>query len=409
LTVPREGGGVATPTETADPEANDERLLTGYEGHFTLVLAFSWLALLLGRSAVAPLLPSIVESFAITPARAGVALTVMMGAHSVMQYPAGRVSDGLTRSTVIVAGLATAVGGFALLTQATSYPLLVAGTALLGCGTGVFFSPARALLSDLYRTRLTESLGVQTTAGLSGSALAGALATAVVAVTAWQYTFLVPLVAVLVALVAVHRLTREPYRVGRVPLETVSTARRLAARADVRRLLAVTSARSFVNQAIIGFLPLFLIEAKGFGAPTANAAYALVFVVGAVVGPVVGRFADRSRPKVVITGLLAVAATGVVVLVLAGSFPVAIAGVLLVAVGMWGFPPVIQSLLLSLFDDARMGGDFGALKMVYTGVGAAGPACFGLAVGYVGYTRGLALLVGVLLVAVAVMYTVPEA
>jgi predicted MFS family arabinose efflux permease len=325
-----------------------------------------------------------------------------------MQYPAGRVSDGLTRSTVVVAGLVTGVLGLATLTQATSYPILVAGTALLGCGTGVYFSPARAQLSDLYDVRLTEALGVQTTAGLTGSALAGVLATATVAVVAWQYTFLVPLVAVLVALVAVHRLSREPYRVGRVPLETVSTARRLAARADVRRLLAVTSARSFVNQAIIGFLPLFLIEAKGFGGPAANAAYALVFVVGAVVGPTVGRFADRSRPKVVITGLLALAAVGVGVLVLAGSFPVAVAGVLLVAAGMWGFPPVIQSLLLSLFDESQLGGDFGALKMVYTGVGSAGPAAFGLAVSYVGYTRSLALLVGVLLLGVAVMYTVPE-
>jgi predicted MFS family arabinose efflux permease len=399
---------VATPTETADPEATEERVLTGYEGRFTLVLAFSWLALLLGRSAVAPLLPNVVDSFGITPARAGVALTVMMGAHSVMQYPAGRVSDGLTRSTVVVAGLVTGVLGLATLTQATSYPILVAGTALLGCGTGAYFSPARAQLSDLYDVRLTEALGVQTTAGLTGSALAGVLATATVAVVAWQYTFLVPLVAVLVALVAVHRLSREPYRVGRVPLETVSTARRLAARADVRRLLAVTSARSFVNQAIIGFLPLFLIEAKGFGGPAANAAYALVFVVGAVVGPTVGRFADRSRPKVVITGLLALAAVGVGVLVLAGSFPVAVAGVLLVAAGMWGFPPVIQSLLLSLFDESQLGGDFGALKMVYTGVGSAGPAAFGLAVSYVGYTRSLALLVGVLLLGVAVMYTVPE-
>jgi len=399
---------VSTPTQTAEPDASEERVLTGYEGHFTLVLAFSWLALLLGRSAVSPLLPNVVDSFGITAARAGVALTVMMGAHSVMQYPAGRISDGLTRSTLVVAGLATGVVGLATLTQATSYPLFVVGTALLGCGTGVFFSPARALLSDLYETRLTEALGVQTTAGLSGSALAGVLATATVAVAAWRYTFLVPLVAVLVALVAVHRLTREPYRVGRVPLETVSTARRLAARADVRRLLAVTSARSFVNQAIIGFLPLFLIEAKGFAGPTANAAYALVFVVGAVVGPLVGRFADRSRPKVVITGLLTVAAAGVVVLVLAGSFAVAIAGVLLVAVGMWGFPPVIQSLLLSLFDDAQLGGDFGALKMVYTGVGSAGPAAFGLAVSAVGYTRGLALLVGVLVFGVGVMFTVPE-
>lgn len=385
-----------------------ERLFTGPEGRLSVVLAVGWGVLLLGRSAVPPVLPHASADMALTPESTGLALTAMMGAHSLLQYPGGRLSDGLSRATLLVVSLAAAITGFALLARARTYPGLVLGMATVGVGTGLYFSPARALLSDQYDQRLGQALGLQTTAGLTGSALAGGLVTVVVVRADWQYAFLVPLVAVAGVLVALHYLRTESYELGLVPLDVVSTARRLVRRTDVRRLLAVTTVRSLVNQTVIGFLPLFLLEARGFPSALANGSYALLFLVGAVVGPFAGRLSDQVRPRLVLVGLLSVGAAGVALLLSAETVPGAVAGVALFAVGTWGFPPVMQSLLLTRFAAGSVGGDFGALKLVYTGIGSFGPTAFGVVVAATSYAAGLAACFVALVLAAGLMVTVPE-
>lgn len=391
-----------------EDHASRERLFTGAEGNLTVALAVGWGVLLLGRSAVPPVLPHASATIGLTPESTGLALTAMMATHSLLQYPGGRLSDELSRATLLVGSLFAASVGFGLLLRARTYPGLVLGMATVGSGTGLYFSPGRALLSDLYDERLGQALGLQTMAGLVASGLAGGLVTVVVARTDWQYTFALPLVGVVLLIGGLHLLRTEPYELGMVSLDVAPTARRLVGRADVRRLLSVTTARSLVNQSIIGFLPLYLLEARNFSSAMANGSYALLFFVGAVVGPFAGRVGDRFPRKRVLVGLLATSAAGVAVIVAAGAPSVAIAGVVLFSIGIWGFPPVMQSELLSRFAAGSVGGDFGALKLVYTGLGSIGPTVFGVIVAAAGYTVGLVVCVAGLLIGAGLMATVPD-
>lgn len=388
-------------SRTDDPAR--ERLLTGATGRLSLVLAAGWFAILLGRSAIPPLVPNLIESLAVTPSGVGVALTVMMATHSLLQYPGGRTSDQLTRTTVIVAGLAAVAGGFVLVGTATSYPRLLVGVFILGVGSGLYFSPARAFLSDLYRDRLGQALGLQTMAGLTASALAGGLATVAVAVAVWRTTFVVPFALVCLVGVSLHLTSHEGYRLARVDLEVRETVGRLATSRTVGLLLAVATLRAFANQGVLGFLPLYLQTAKGFSAAAANLSYGGLFVTGAVVSPFAGRLSDRFPRRAVLLVLLSSFALGIATIVLAGDRGSVVGGVVLVGVGTWGFAPVMQSTLLARFSAASSGGDFGALKMVYTGLGSLGPTYLGVVASAVGYgvafgglAVGLAAAVGLL-------------
>lgn len=362
------------------------------------MLAAGWFAILLGRSALPPLVPSFIETIGITPSGAGVALTVLMATHSLLQYPGGRSSDQLTRTSVIVFSLGAAAAGFALVATASSYATLLVGVAVLGVGSGLYFSPARAFLSDLYDDRLGQALGLQTTAGLAGSALAGGLVTAAVAIAVWRATFVLPFVLVCVVAASLHVLSYEGYTVARVDLDVRETVGRLAASRGVRLLLVVATVRAFANQGVIGFLPLYLQTAKGFSPAAANLSYGGLFAIGAVVSPFVGNLSDRLSRRHVLTALLVLLFLGVGTMLVASARAVVVAGVVLLAVGTWGFAPVMQATLLDRFTAESAGGDFGALKMVYTGLGSLGPTYIGVVAGSTSYEVAF----GGLLVVIAV-------
>jgi MFS family permease len=366
-------------------EAGREPLLRGPTGRLSLVLAAGWFAILLGRSALPPLVPSLIESLPVTTSSAGVALTVLMATHSLCQYPGGRASDQLTRTTVILVSLGAAAAGFVLVATASSYPTLLLGVAVLGVGSGLFFSPARAFLSDLYTDRLGQALGMQTTAGLSGSALAGVLVTAAITVAVWRVTFVLPVVLVSLVALSLHVTSHEGYRIGRVEMGVRETGERLAASRGVRVLLVVATVRAFANQSVIGFLPLYLQTAKGFSPAVANLSYGGLFAMGAVVSPLVGNLSDRFPRRGVLVVLLSSFGLGVGTILATSSQWVVAVGVGLLAVGTWGFAPVMQASLLERLPAGSSGGDFGALKMTYTGLGSLGPTYVGVVVGAAGY------------------------
>lgn len=136
----------------------------------------------------------------------------------------------------------------------------------------------------------------------------------------------------------------------------------------------------------MNFLPSFLHAEKGFSLAAASGAYALFYTVGIVVSPLAGNLGDRLPRLPLASGMLLVTAVAAVVFLLANSVVIVGVGVVLFAMGIWAFPPVMQASVLGSFPDESMAADFGALKTVYTAVGALGPAYVGFVTQHFGYT-----------------------
>jgi len=83
----------------------EERLFSGSSGRLLLVASVGWASIHGGRLLLSPLLPRITADLGITNARAGFALTLLWGLYALLQFPSGRLSDRLSRKTLLVAGV----------------------------------------------------------------------------------------------------------------------------------------------------------------------------------------------------------------------------------------------------------------------------------------------------------------
>lgn len=104
----------------------------------------------------------------------------------------------------------------------------------------------------------------------------------------------------------------------------------------------------------------------------------MLYVVGMVSGPFSGSIGDRLSRIPVAAVMLTIGMIGIGGLLLASTTLSVFGWALIFALGMRGFSPVMQAFVLDLFPDENMAGDFGALKSIYTGFGALGPAFIGV-------------------------------
>jgi Major Facilitator Superfamily. len=187
--------------------------------------------------------------------------------------------------------------------------------------------------------------------------------------------------------------------IGRVSLELGSTGRRMLALPRVRPLLFAYVLVSFSWQGFLGFLPTFLRVEKSFSPVLAGAAFASVFVIAIIIGPLAGRLGDAISRVFVAMTATAVAIVGLAVLIPSGNPVVIVGGVIIVATGLRAYPPVMQAHLIGLFPDDSMGGDLGAMKTIWTGIGSTAPTYVGLVATRLSYGHAFIGFVGCLAVA----------
>jgi predicted MFS family arabinose efflux permease len=388
----------ASAPDAADADGSGERLVTGYSGRLLLAVSLGWGVIQSGRLVISPLLPAIATDLGLSSTRAGVAISVLWGLYALLQYPSGRLSDRLSRKTLLVGGLGLLCVGFGTLATAPVYPVFVLGAAVVGLGAGLYPTPARGLVSDLFVARRGQAFGLHTASGDLGGVAAAGLATLVLAVATWRAAFLPVVVVVVVVAVALHRWNRESYVVDRVDLSVTDTAGRLLREPRLRWLLVSYSLYAFTWQSVVAFLPTYLRATKAFSPSLANTGFAALFVVGAVAKQTAGTVGDAVSRSLLAAAVLVVAAVTLAVLVVATSPTLVLVAVVLFALGLMAYPPVMQAYLMDSFPTDSMGGDLGAMRTVYIGLGALGPTVVGATADAYDFTLAFSGLVGCLLV-----------
>lgn len=398
---------------------DEERLLAGYGGRMLVSLAVAWAVLQTGRFLLSPLLPHLIASLEVTKATAGIALGGFQGVYALTQYPSGRLSDQLTRATLVLPGFLVLVVAFLVVGAATTYLLFLAGALLLGVGKGLFAIPSRALLSDLFVERRGRALGVYTAGtdvgGIAASGIAflvvggGAAlvphagASALLEVADWRAPFL-PVATVLALAGLLYAVwNRESLRIGCPAVAVGATVQRLATTREQRETLVAYALFYFMVGAWINFLPTYLAEGKRLASPLPELLFGVVFVVGVVAKPLAGTLSDRAPRRSVAVGGFAVAILALVGVVVARSVPVLVATIALFAAGYKAQFPVVDALLLDAAPDENVGGDLGAARALFLGVGALGPVYMGVVSTALGYPVAFAGLVACLLASTGIL------
>jgi len=383
--------------------SHEERLVGGYTGRMLAVTALAWAALQLARFAVPPLLPEIRADLSLSLAEAGVALTVLQGVYALLQYPSGRLSDSWSRATLLVPSFAVLSVACLLVGTARTYWWFILGVGVFGVGKGLYAIPSRALLSDLFVERRGRALGVFSAGTDLGGMFASGAAVAAITVATWRAVFL-PVAAALAALGALFLAwNREPYVLEDADLAVVTTARRLLATPRQRWSILAFVLFYFMVNGVLNFLPEYLRETKGFSPALAGGAYALLFAFGIVVKPASGAVSDRFPRHTVSVAGMALAAVALGLLVLAETLAAVAVTIVVFAVGYKTQFPVIDAILLDAAPEANAGGDLGAARALFLGVGSLGPAFVGYTADLYDFTLAFAALVGTLVVAAGVL------
>lgn len=378
----------------------------GYTGRMLAVMALAWATLQLARFAVPPLLPEIRADLSLSLAEAGVALTVLQGVYALFQYPSGRLSDSWSRATLLVPSLIVLAVACLLVWTAGGYWWFVGAVAVFGLGKGLYAIPSRALLSDLFIERRGRALGVFSAGTDIGGMCASAAAVAAIAVATWRAVFL-PVAGLLAALAVLFVVwNREPYVLAEADLAVVTTMRRLLATPRQRWSIVAFVLFYFMVNGVLNFLPEYLQETKRFSPALASGIYALLFVFGVFVKPVSGAVSDRLPRHTVSVAGMGIAAVALGVLVVVDSLVGVGLAIVLFAFGYKAQFPVIDAILLDAAPEANAGGDLGAARALFQGVGSLGPAFVGYVAGRFGFTVAFGALVVTLVAAAGLLLRV---
>jgi predicted MFS family arabinose efflux permease len=339
-----------------------------------------------GRFLLSPLLPTIIDSLAISAFAAGIGLTMMSGITALVRYPGGRLSDDLSRKTVIVGGLVVSMIGFGVLAGVGNYPTFLLGATAVGVGVGLYSTAALAWLSDLFVDQQGLAMGINNGSIYLAGILGAVLANAVITTTAWRSAFLPVIVALIILVPAFHFGNNEPYRFERPDLDIRSTFLRLIRSAHVRRMLLIGALFGVAWQGVITFLPTFLQNKKAVSPTLANNLFALLFTVGIGANLLSGRVSDRVSVPGLIAGVATTTVIGLCIVVFADGTPVLVGGIVVLGAGLAAIWPALQSYMMNYFPQKSKGGDYGAFSAIYGGIAGLGPSIVGFLVDTYSFT-----------------------
>jgi MFS family permease len=389
---------------TATPSGGEGHVFSGYAGRLLVVMAVGTTTSMTGRLVLSPMLPTVIEDLGISPAQAGMALSVLWALTALSQFPGGRIADQWSRKTVLVGGLLCLIGGSGVLLTSPNYPAFVAGVALFGVGAGLFPAAVFAQLTDLYTEHRGQAFGVVSASNNLGGVLGSGLATLVLTVAVWRVAYVPLVVSFGIVLLALHRFNREPYVLDprTVELELVGTGRRVLGLPTVRFMVLAAALYAVTWQGTASFLPTFLQVDKGFSPTLASNAFAGLFVVGMLANPVAGGLGDRFEYPHVALGSAVLGAVGLSVIVVADGVALSVAGIVVFAVGLAAFWPVMNAYMMAAFPNESAGGDFGAVRTVFIVIGSLGPTYVGVVAERLSYTVAFSGLVGCLCGSIAI-------
>jgi predicted MFS family arabinose efflux permease len=250
-----------------------------------------YLAVTTGESLLAPLLPLLREELGLDLRGAGLALGLVSAAIAVGNLAGGALlaRRGVRQGTV--AGLAVAAAG-GLVTAASQGPAsFLAGQALLGLGSGVFFAAGLRAVGVLGGSRRGLAMGLFGVAFSGGLALAALLA-ALAGVWGWRTSF-VAVAALALATALAAALVRwpgppAPTAAGR-PSGPVEVLRRLLASP-----LLVGGVAAASQYGTVGFLPSFAVTAWGLSPAAAALLLAAARLLSVPAKLVSGNAADQA-------------------------------------------------------------------------------------------------------------------
>lgn len=381
-------------------------------GPTLLAVAGAWFLALGTRLAVPAVLPFVRADLGIDNAAAGMVVTTLWVAYALTQFPSGLLTDRLGERRILAGSML--LGALAVLVLGLTGGLvgLLAGICLYGLGTGLFATPRVMVVSRVYPRRATTALGVVFAAGNVGNTVLPALAGVAAGAFGWRAGFLALAPAFVLAAVGLRAVVPGPDPApangggaGDAGPDLAGTLADLRSR-PVGFATAALVLFAFAYQGLVGFLPTYLVDAKGLDPGLASLLFGAFFASGLVAQLAAGGLADRHGRRPLLVATLVAALVGLVALTVAEGVP-ALAGLVALLGVQLGFWPVVNAYAYDALPEGSRGGAYGLVRTVYLCLGAAGPLVVGTLFDANRYDGAVLALGGVFAIVTAVCAALP--
>jgi len=363
------------------------------------------MATMAARLAISPLVPAITDDFVVSNAALGTALSLMWATYALTQFPSGIFGDRFGERRVILVALGLTAIASVLLAVSPSYEFFVLFTIVLGVGAGLHYTVATTYLTKQFADT-GRAIGLHIAGGPVAGLVAPIAATLIAVRYGWRAGVLLGffVAAPIFVLFAWRIRPTEPDR----PEQPMRERAELGAMVELlsRPSIAYTTLLSFlcafVWQATASFLPTFFAEGQGLSPAIASALFSLYFVVHGLTQPLMGGLSDRIGRDSAAIVTMSAGIVGYGLLVVAGSLPQFVAGVLFIGLAMsWGAP--IQSRFMDLLGASERGTGFGLVRTAYMTTGATGSVVVGILADLYGWDVSFTLLAGIMILGLGIL------
>jgi sugar phosphate permease len=363
--------------------------------------AFS--ALRMGLPALAPALRG---EFGLSLGEVGLAFAAVTGGGMVTLVPWGALTDRIGERPVMASGLAGCAGALVGAALSTSYAALLVALLVAGMfGSSATGASGRAVMGWFARGERGFALGIRQMALPLGGAVASLSLPSLIDARGLDAAFVALAGLSLTAAIASVALMRDP------PPAPGGRGGRAAAPPPTRDLriwrLGAGGALLVCAQAsMLGFVVLFLHDARGVGAATAAAALGALQIVGALVRIVAGRRSDREGLR--IAPMRRIAARNAALLAIVGALATA-PGVLLypllavAAISTMSWNGLAFTAAAEISGHARAGTAMSMQNTLISVGGVLAPTAFGVLVEATSWTAAYVVLALAPLAAFAVL------
>jgi MFS family permease len=346
------------------------------------------------RLLLGALVPSLLVYFGTTKSRLGLALTGMWAIYALMQFPSGILADRFSERPLMLAGLLGTIAGTILVGLAPSLLFFGIAVMLLGAGSGLYYSPASSIISRTYADKGGALSVLTASAGLAGLVYPS-LGSAIDIRAGWRVSVLLTLAVtiplLLIAVRTVPSLTpANPDRSLRATLNP-SRYRDILFRPGIAYTMLLAIMLSFVYNAYTSFFPTFLVEYRRLDQGMAGLAFGAVFAFSTLSQPVAGRLSDQRSRNFAIGSGVALAFTGLTVLLVVPARLGLLVGVGLLGVGSSWFGP-LQARFMDRLEGPERGYGFGLVRTSYILISSLGSVVVGTVAEISGWGLGFGIL-----------------
>ncbi|HEX4743125.1 MAG TPA: MFS transporter [Candidatus Limnocylindria bacterium] len=358
------------------------------------------------NSLLNPLLPLIRDAFGLSYAQSGFAVSAFALSSGLANAPWGAFADRVGSRAVIVGGLVLMAGVSVALSLSGSYEWLLVMLVAMGIVSGSYHAPAAALIAKAYSPSVRGAvMGMHITGGhlsfFAAPLVAGILATGS---GTWRTPYLwfaiAPLVCGALLWLVAPKLHERPE-----PGDRFAAFREIGrVFRDVGPLVSLAMVFQLGFSAVLAFLALYLVDARGIPAAIAAAMFGVVQLVGVVGAPLGGALSDRIGRKAVIIAALGVMGPAIWAIT---AVPNELLLLPLIVVGL-GFSMrsvVTETLVLDSAPPARRGTVLGAYYLVNQEIGGIAAPVFGLVATVIGIAAAMSYI-GIALVALSAIAVV---